>query len=190
MSISEIVSRIAVEPAAGYLGAEIKGVDLSDDLAPAVVDEILDALLEWKVLFFKNQDFGPDQHARIVSQTGAVNKCHPTIPPVYPEWPEVFETTNKLNRLVAKRGSNEYDDNRFHIDQSFVVNPPAISTLHGVEIPPYGGDTIFTDLVAAYEELSPPIRTMIDGLRAIHANVSRVDPEGPKGKNKQRVRTD
>ena len=59
MSISEIASRIAVEPAAGYLGAEIKGVDLSEDLAPEVVRDILDALLEWKVLFFRNQDFGP-----------------------------------------------------------------------------------------------------------------------------------
>jgi alpha-ketoglutarate-dependent taurine dioxygenase len=185
MSISEIASRIAVEPVAGYLGAEVKGVNLSEDLAPEVVREILDTLLEWKVLFFKNQDFGPDQHARIASQFGAVNKCHPTIPPVYPEWPEVFETTNKLNRIVAKRGNNEYDDNRFHIDQSFVVNPPAITTLHGVEIPPYGGDTIFTDLVAAYEELSEPVQTLIDGLRAVHANVSHVDPEGPKGKNKR-----
>ena len=83
---------------------------------------------------------------------------------------------------MAKRGSNEYDDNRFHIDQSFVVNPPAISTLHGVEIPPYGGDTIFTDLVAAYEELSEPVQTLIDGLRAVHANVSHVDPEARRAR--------
>jgi len=184
MSISSVASRIGVERVAGYLGAEITGVHLTEDLDREVVREVLDALLEWKVLIFRNQDFTPEQHARIVSQFGAVNHCHPTIPPVHPELPEIFETTNELNRLVAKQGSNEYDDNRFHIDQSFVVNPPAITTLHGVVVPPYGGDTIFTDLVAAYEELSEPIRQLIDGLRAVHANVSHVDPEGPKGEPK------
>jgi alpha-ketoglutarate-dependent taurine dioxygenase len=181
MTVIDDTARISIEPASGYLGAQIGNVDLARELEPEVVAQILDALIEWKVLFFKDQDITPERQISLGNQFGVANHCHPTIPPVHPQWREIFETTNELNRLVAKQGSNEYDDNRFHIDQSFVVNPPAITILRGVVVPPYGGDTIFTDLQAAYEELSAPVRTMIDGLHAVHANVTHVDPEGPKG---------
>src|SRR3546814_1632344 len=56
----------------------------------------------------------------------------------------------------------------WHIDITFVANPNRYSILHGVEIPPYGGDTLFSNLALAYEGLSPQIKALIDGLQAVH----------------------
>jgi alpha-ketoglutarate-dependent sulfate ester dioxygenase len=184
MTVIDETARISIEPASGYLGAQIRGVNLAEPLEPEVTAQILDALIEWKVLFFKDQDITPERQISLGNQFGVVNHCHPTIPPVHPQWKEIFETTNELNRAVAKQGNFEYDDNRFHIDQSFVVNPPAITILRGVVIPPYGGDTTFTDLQAAYAELSKPVRDMIDVLHAVHENITHVDPKGLKGEPK------
>jgi alpha-ketoglutarate-dependent taurine dioxygenase len=64
----------------------------------------------------------------------------------------------------------------WHTDITAAVNPPCASILRGVTIPPYGGDTFWTNLVAAYQGLSLTMRGFVDGLRAVHANVARANP--------------
>ena len=56
----------------------------------------------------------------------------------------------------------------WHTDITFVANPALASILRGAVVPPFGGDTMWTNLVAAYEDLSPAIRDLIDGLQAVH----------------------
>ena len=83
-----------------------------------------------------------------------------------PEYPEILVLDNKT---IAK-GRGPSIESRWHTDVTFVPNPPMGSILHGVIVPPYGGDTQWINLVVAYERLSPQIRDLIDGLHAVHYN--------------------
>jgi taurine dioxygenase len=155
-----------VRPLAGHIGAEIHGVDLTRPLEPQLVAEIRATLLRWKVVFFRNQDLTQDQHVAFGRYFGDVTPAHPTLPAAFPEHPEILLLDNQ--RYSADSVSIE---SRWHTDVTFVPNPPMASILRGVVVPPYGGDTQFTNLVVAYENLSAPIRDLIDGLHAVHHNV-------------------
>ncbi|HZP27612.1 MAG TPA: TauD/TfdA family dioxygenase [Acidimicrobiia bacterium] len=155
-----------VRPIAGHIGAEIHGVDLREPLPPSLVAEIRATLLRWKVVFFRDQDLTQAQHVAFGRYFGDVTPAHPTLPAAFPEHPEILLLDNQ--RYSADSVSIE---SRWHTDVTFVPNPPMASILRGVVVPPYGGDTQFSNLVAAYEKLSAPIRDLIDGLHAVHHNV-------------------
>jgi taurine dioxygenase len=164
-------STLVVRPLAGHIGAEILGVDLTEPLDDEVVAQIRDALLQWKVVFFRAQNISQSQHLAFGRLFGAVTPGHPTIPAAFPDQPEIF--------LLERKGSNstESDQNapsiekRWHTDVTFVPNPPMASILRGVVVPPYGGDTQWTNLAVAYEMLSPPVQRLCDELTAVHHNV-------------------
>jgi taurine dioxygenase len=88
------------------------------------------------------------------------------IPPAFPEHPEIL----LLDNQGASNLGGALIESRWHTDVTFVLNPPMASILRGVVVPPYGGDTQFTNLAVGYERLSEPIRDMIDGLHAVHHN--------------------
>jgi taurine dioxygenase len=155
-----------VRPMAGYIGAEILGVDLRGPLDPHVVAEIRATLLRWKVVFFRDQDLTQEQHVAFGRNFGEVTPAHPTLPAAFPDHPEILLLDNE--RYAADSVSIE---SRWHTDVTFVPNPPMASILRGVVVPPYGGDTQFANIVVAYERLSEPIRDLIDGLHAVHHNV-------------------
>jgi alpha-ketoglutarate-dependent taurine dioxygenase len=185
-----------VRPTAGYIGAEIHGVDLSQPLDPAVVAEIRATLLRWKVVFFRDQDLTQAQHIEFGRQFGTVTPAHPTLPAAFSEHPEILLLDNRVmggaGGESAKEGSDKDSgatrraggegmgagmgggglaiDSQWHTDVTFVPNPPMGSILRGVVVPPYGGDTQWINLAVAYERLSAPLRTMIDGLHAVHHN--------------------
>ena len=166
-----------VSPIAGNIGAEIHGVDLREPLEPAVLEEVRAALLKWKVIFFRDQAVTPAQQIAFGSRFGDVTPAHPTLPPEMPEYPEVLVLDNQT---IAK-GRGPSIESRWHTDVTFVPNPPMGSILHGVIVPPYGGDTQWINLVVAYERLSPQIQDLIDGLHAVHVNalpLARGEMEG------------
>lgn len=162
-----------VRPLAGHIGAEIFGVDLSRPLEPAVVAEVRATWLRWKVVFFRDQDITQDQHIAFGRQFGEVTPAHPTLPVAFPEHPEILLLDN---RQLAGDGEGQRGpggpaiESRWHTDVTFMPNPPKGSILRGIVVPPYGGDTQWTNLAVAYERLSEPIRAMIDGLHAVHHN--------------------
>jgi taurine dioxygenase len=158
-----------VRPISGYIGAEIIGPDLSQPLSDEVVAEIRATLLRWKVVFFRDQDITQDQHLAFARRFGEPTPAHPTLPAVFHDHPEILLLDNARSELVNRRGIESH----WHTDVTFVPNPPMASILRGVVIPPYGGDTQWTNLVEAYEQLSPAIRTLIDGLHAMHSNRMR-----------------
>jgi len=161
-----------VRPVAGLIGAEIHGVDLSRPLDPAVVAEIRATLLQWKVVFFRHQDLDPASHIAFGRLFGEVTPAHPTLPAMIPEHPEIL-VLGRRNEAMDEEGRDRDQpaiDSLWHTDVTFVPNPPMASILRGVIVPPYGGDTQWTNLVAAYEELSPQIRELIDQLHAVHHN--------------------
>src|SRR6185436_4523748 len=108
-----------VRPIAGNIGAEIHGVDLREPFEPAVLAEVRAALLEWKVIFFRDQPITPEQQIAFGSQFGDVTPAHPTLPPEMPEYPEILVLDNKT---IAK-GRGPSIESRWHTDVTFVPNP-------------------------------------------------------------------
>ena len=157
-------TRIDVRPVAGNIGAEIGGVDLAQPLDDQTVAEIRAALLKWKVVFFRDQHITQAQHVAFGRYFGTVTPAHPTLPAAFADHPEILLLDNE------GRAAEPSAENRWHTDVSFVPNPPMGSILRGLIVPDHGGDTQWTNLVVAYERLSPLLRDLCDNLHAVHHN--------------------
>ena len=157
-----------VRPQSGWTGAEIHGVDLTKPLAPRDVDAIRAALLEWKVVFFRDQFIDHDDHLRFASAFGAPTPAHPLFDSIPdPNYPTIYPIFR--DRFKARYGTSRgFDQPNWHADVTAAVNPPAASILRAEVIPPHGGDTQWSNTVAAYEGLSAPVRRLAEGLRAVH----------------------
>jgi len=171
-------SRIIVSPSTPIIGAEISGVDLTQPLDDQTVEEIKAAIRDWRVVFFRDQDISNEQLKAFGRYFGPLTPAHP-ISEGLDEHPEIWERSveeyrtrraDRDSRPPSKQAPRDYKG--WHIDITFVANPNRFSILHGTSIPPYGGDTLFTNLAAAYEGLSPKIRDLVDGLKAVHQTSS------------------
>lgn len=150
--------RIRVAQVGATLGAEVSGVDLREPLDDATFAEVERALLAFKVLFFRDQDLSPAQHAAFGRRFGEL-EIHPFLPA--PEGsPEVV--------LLSKNEAVGGYENGWHSDVTWRVAPSLGSILRCRECPPVGGDTLFADMAAAYQGLPDDVKAQIDGLRAVH----------------------
>jgi alpha-ketoglutarate-dependent taurine dioxygenase len=158
---------LQVSPLSAHIGAEIRGIDLSRPLSREHVREIRAALLKWRVVFFREQFLTHEQHVAFSAQFGELTLGHPVFGHVEGH-PEVYSIAKyrKATRFEGQALLRSWSG--WHTDVTAAVNPPAASILRGVTIPPYGGDTQWTSLVAAYEKLSAPLRGFVDGLRGVH----------------------
>ena len=140
------------------LGAEISGVDLASDLSDDTIAEIAQALADYKVIFFRNQPLTTDQHVAFASRFGEL-EIHPFIPP-NPDQPKLvrFEKTAEVAGY----------ENSWHHDVTWREFPSMGAILHAVEVPPVGGDTLFSDMSAAYNGLDDETKERIDGMVAVH----------------------
>lgn len=158
---------ITVTPLTLHIGAEISDVDLSKPISPDTIAEIRAAFLKWKVVFFRDQNLNHAQHVGMARAFGEPTIGHAVFGHV-DGYPEVYS--------VAKtRTANQFHDQKmvttwtgWHADITAAINPPMASILRGVTIPPYGGDTLWTNLATAYNGLSETMRGIVDGLRGIH----------------------
>jgi taurine dioxygenase len=143
------------------LGAEMLGVDLSRDLSPAEFDQILNALLENQVIFFREQELTPDQHAAFGKRFGKLH-IHPAAPALVEGHPEILV-------VKADEKSKHVAGEEWHSDVSCDVEPPMGSILYITEVPTNGGgDTLFASMYAAYDALSEPMKRFVEGMTAIH----------------------
>ena len=165
-----ITTSIDVRPLSGHTGAEILGVDLGRPLEPEIVAQIRATLLQWKVVFFRDQEISQDQHIAFGRRFGEVTPAHPTLPPAFPDHPEILLLDNENYASAERDGKGPSIESRWHTDVTFVPNPPMASILRGVVVPPYGGDTQWTNLAVAYATLSEPLQRLCDGLHAVHHN--------------------
>jgi alpha-ketoglutarate-dependent taurine dioxygenase len=166
MSKAENVSGVVVKPVAGHIGAEIWGVDLSGPVSDAAIQDVRQALLKWKVVFFRDQKIGHTEQVAFTSRFGQVTYAHPLEDEPNPEHPEILAIDRR--RYDRKDGRRYTYESRWHTDVTAVVNPPAGSILRAVNVPENGGDTTWTNIVAAYEGLSAPLRRLADELKAEH----------------------
>ncbi len=140
------------------LGAQISGVDLSRDLTGEQRNVIERALLDHQVLFFRDQPITPQQQARFAANFGDLH-IHPIYPNV-PEQPEV---------LILDTAVTDVRDNAiWHTDVTFLPTPALGAVLSAKQVPAYGGDTLWASGIAAFEALSRPMQTLLDGLTATH----------------------
>ena len=154
-------SHIDVHPVSGALGAEIKGVDISIPLEAEVVSEIRDALLKHLVIFFQNQVITPQQQLNFAEQFG-IPMEYPQLKGL-PDCPLVTEVI-KLEHETLNFGGV------WHSDTTYLQQPPMASLLYAIEIPPYGGDTLFSNQYMAYETLSDGLKKTISELVAVNTS--------------------
>lgn len=140
------------------IGAEILGLDLTAPLPAAVVAELRQALLDYKVIFFRGQPLSAAQHVAFGKQFGEL-EIHPFIPS-NPDHPE-------LVRFAKSADVGGYE-NGWHSDVSWRETPSMGAILHALEVPPTGGDTLFSDMYAAYDSLDEATRAEVDALEAVH----------------------
>jgi taurine dioxygenase len=151
---------IEVKPLAGRIGAKIKGVDLSTNLNQDIISEIRQALVQYKVIFFRGQEeLDANGQVAFARRFGEITTAHPTVPSL-PGHPEVLD-------LDYSRGNRA---NNWHTDVTFVDRPPLGSVLRALVIPPTGGDTIWSNSVTAYQDLPEHLRNLANQLWALHSN--------------------
>lgn len=163
---------IQIRPLTPVIGAEISGIDLREPLADADIATLKQAIHRWRVLFFRDQEITDAQQLAFGRAFGPLTPAHPIAEGLI-EHPEIWErkaADYRSRRPDVKIPSARppRDHKGWHIDITFVANPNRYSILRGVEIPAYGGDTLFSNLVLAYDGLSEPIKQLIDPLKTVH----------------------
>ena len=156
---------ITATPSTPHIGAEIGNVDLTRPLSNRQVQDIYDALLKYQVIFFRDQPITFEQHVSFARQFGPLH-VHVggggTASQMVDGHPEVRRQHFDAN---SKRVSGEV----WHTDQSCSDIPPIASILRQEIVPPEGGgDTLFASMYAAYDALSPRMKTFLEGLTAFH----------------------
>ena len=151
--------KLDVRPIAGALGAEIHGLALRS-IDDAQFDRIHQAFLEHKVIFFRDQALSPDTLKAVGRRFGDLY-LHPYLTPVDGH-PEVL-------RLVKEPSDKLNFGGSWHVDLTYLEKPVLGAVLHALEVPPYGGDTMFADASLAYEVLSDGMKRLLDSLVAVHS---------------------
>jgi taurine dioxygenase len=169
-------AHLKVRRLAGAIGAEIGGVDLSEELPDATIAAIRQALVDHGVIFFRDQALTPDQQVRLGRRFGPLN-IHPYVAGM-PGHPEVMEVIKEPDDRVNFGGG-------WHSDMSFLETPAIGSLLYAVEVPEWGGDTLFSSQAAAYEALSPGLKRTLDGLSAVHSAEREYGAKGHSAQQRQ-----
>jgi len=150
---------LTISPLTTAIGAEISGVDLSGTLVAATFDHIYQALIDHLVVFFRDQDITPQQHMAFAQSFGELDEPHP-----------VYAHVPGFERIVmlANDASNPPDTDGWHTDLTFKPNPPFASILVARDVPPTGGDTIWSSMYAAYDALDDGMKAYLADKVAIH----------------------
>ena len=152
MSTSRVVVKLGAN-----IGARVDGVRLDGHLPASTVEAINDALLTHKVIFFRDQHHLDDESQLAFARTlGTPTTAHPTV------------TSRGADVLPI---DSRYDKaNSWHTDVTFVDRIPKASLLRAITLPEYGGTTTWASTEAAYDQLPPPLKALVENLRAIHTN--------------------
>ena len=153
-------SGVIIEKFSPVLGAIITGVDLSNSITEEQFNDIQQAFLDYQVLFFKEQNEIPPQiHIDFGEKFGELHS-HPAAPTME-GFPEIFE-------IHAHKGSKIANGEFWHSDVSCDVTPPLGTMLQIHILPETGGDTMFSNMYAAYDALGDKYKDLLNGLVAIH----------------------
>jgi alpha-ketoglutarate-dependent taurine dioxygenase len=158
MSTTATGTRLNFRKLTARIGAEVTGFDPELELDAGAATTLRAALNEHKALVFRGVTIDDAGQQRFAGYFGELTTAHPTVPAV-PGTPNVLPVDSQDGPV-----------NHWHTDVTFVLNPPQASTLRGIIIPPYGGETLIANTAAAYRDLPVPLRGFADTLWAVHTN--------------------
>ena len=170
---------IKIRKMAGALGAEVLGVDLSREIDDGTFDTIKRAFLDHQVIFFRDQDLTPEQHKRFGRRFGPLN-IHPYVTGMDGH-PEIIEIVKEPEDRLNFGGG-------WHSDMSFLERPSIGSILYALEVPDWGGDTLFASQAAAYEALSAGLKKTLEGLNAVHSANKEYGARGPSAQKRSSMK--
>ena len=153
-------ANIEVRSLTPVIGAEISGVDLAREVDDGTIRDIRQALLDYLVIFLPDQKIGAGDLVAFARRFGEIEPPHPVFD-VVPDEPKVT--------IIEQDGTDaSLYNNIWHTDVTFRAEPAMATILHAQILPRNGGDTVWASSYAAYEELSPPIKSLIEDMTAVH----------------------
>jgi alpha-ketoglutarate-dependent taurine dioxygenase len=173
---------LTVRPLQPTIGAEISGIDLRQPLSDSCRDEIKAILLEYKVVFFRDQDLTPDQHTAFARRFGPLY-VHPNVEPLERQ-PHIHKIAAVETAITAAPSPPPTTTIQagYHTDTSWRLVPTWGAVLRAVQVPEVGGDTIWVDAGAAYDGLPGDVKARIEGRYVTHdarAGLNRVGLDYP-----------
>ncbi len=152
------MSRLNIKPLSGCIGAEIHSIDLTKPITHELYIQLRECLVEYEVIFFRDQAITPAQQYALASMFGPL-QSHPAYQTVegFPEISILESTADKPTKIEC-----------WHSDMTFRQHPPLATVLRAQVVPDKGGDTLWASMTAAYRGLSKPMHDFLSTLTAVH----------------------
>lgn len=147
-------------PQSTSIGAEILGLDLSLGLTDLQYAELNQAFLDYQIIFLCNQQLTPQQYMDFASWFG--------LPREY-LFADGIDGFSFITEIVKTETETESFGSFWHSDSTYIERPPKATMLYARQVPPRGGDTLFADMYAAYQALSPGMQNMLESLNAVNS---------------------
>jgi taurine dioxygenase len=167
-----------VRPIAGSLGAEIYGADLGDRDDSPMWPELRQAFLEYRVIAVRGQRMSPADLMRVGSKFGE--------PAFYP-FAKGMDDFPYVTRIVKEKDERDAFGNNWHTDTMYTAKPPRATLLYAVETPPKGGDTLYANTRAAYDELSDGMKAMLKGIIGVFSGGLKHKKGGDRAAHHARI---
>ncbi|NND76078.1 MAG: taurine dioxygenase [Ilumatobacter sp.] len=164
-----------IAPLSGVLGAEIRDLDLAVPMSAATLAEFRRAFVEHHVVVVRDQQLSAEQQMDFARQFGELD-THPFVEG-QADNPEVLDVITEADDRINFGGG-------WHTDVTFLEEPDLGSVLYAIDVPPVGGDTLFANQHAAYDALSPTMKSMLDGLVGVHSAGPQYATGGTSTKSK------
>ena len=175
-------SRIEVRPVSGSIGAEIFNVDVSQDLDEATISDLRRALLEHCVIFFGDQTLDAERHKAFTRRFGEIF--------IHPNY-RGMQADPEIVMITREPGDKHIVGEDWHADTTMVPEPPMGAILYALDVPPYGGDTLFANQYLAYETLSEGMQRLLSRLKAVHSDRNVAGPQASRNAQRStKVRED
>jgi len=163
------MANLTVKPISGHLGAEVSGIDVNR-LSDTEFDLLEQAFHEYLVLAIREQEMGPDSLYALTKRLGGVGVT-PYLTGLT-DWPDVVPIIKEANEQSPHSFGAGW-----HTDFTFQDCPPSRTLLYAVDVPPVGGDTLYSNLYTAYEMLSPGLQKLLLDLNCVHSAIRSYGPQ-------------
>ena len=154
-------------PQSSAIGAEVRGLDLSVELSDQQYEQVNQAFLDYQIIFFRDQDLSSQQYNNFALRFGPLKDY------LFADGVDGFPF---ITEIVKTETETESFGSFWHSDSAYMELPPKITMLYARQIPAQGGDTLFADMYAAYDALSPGLKATLESLNAV--NSASVVPRG------------
>ncbi len=149
------------------MGAEIEGLNLARDIDKSLATEIRDALAEFGVLMFRDQELDVEAHKRVARHFGEIF-IHPNF--------NTGDHDPEVVSIVREPGDSRIVGEDWHTDTTMMAEPPMGALLYALETPPIGGDTLFAAQWLAYQALSDEMKKFLSDLKCVHSDIKVAGP--------------